>query len=107
LPDDEEADMRKRNTLIVAAIVVLVAVTAGIATPGAQAQSLANSPPPMRVEVVPQQPAEERVKHWQPGRWVYRNGGRTWVSGRWVDFGRRDSVIDNVPPPGEPAMSWR
>jgi hypothetical protein len=94
-------------------VLIAAAAFVAIATPAlVQAQYYTNSPPPVRVEVVPPRPAGDDVKalgYWQPGYWSYQNGQRSWVSGHWVDTTPRNRVIEyrEVPTYREPPMGYR
>ena len=92
------------------------AALAAVATP--VAAQYYNSPPPVRVEVVPARPAGEDVKplgYWQPGYWSYQNGQRVWVAAHWVDTSPRNRVIEyretpsyrEVPAYREQPTGWR
>ena len=92
---------------------VLVAATAlaALTVPALAQAQYYNSPPPVRVEVVPARPVGEDVKplgYWQPGYWSYVNGQRIWVSAHWVDTTPRSRVIEyREAPVSEPPMGWR
>ncbi len=95
---------------------VLVAATAlaALAVPALAQAQYYNSPPPVRVEVVPPRPAGEDVKplgYWQPGYWTYQNGQRVWVSAHWVDTSprayREVPTYREVPAYREQPTGWR
>ena len=100
-------------------VLIAAAALAAIATPAlAQVQVYTDSPPPVRVEVVPARPAGEDVRslgYWQPGYWRYDNGQRNWVAGHWVDTAPRNRVIEyrevpsyrEVPAYRESPPAWR
>lgn len=99
-------------------VLIAAAAFAAIATPALAQAQYYNSPPPVRVEVVPPRPAGEDVRslgYWQPGYWSYDNGRRVWVSGHWVDTTPRNRVIEyrevptyrEVPAYREPPSAWR